>query len=96
MDHLEQSTTDGSPPPRRKLQVARETLRQLGARTLRQVAGGTGYSAEPCTWAGCVYTVDWGQTCEPSTHEYSCWWTCEGSCESEPGCTCDCTVTCTC
>src|ERR1041384_4021812 len=47
MDHQEPGTTDGAAPPRRQLQIARETLRQLGARTLRNAVGGTFYTWGP-------------------------------------------------
>lgn len=49
MDHDDGSMRDAE-KPRRKLQVARETLRQLGARALRGVAGGAAYNTN---YSGC-------------------------------------------
>ncbi len=54
MDHRERSTADRQHTPRRKLQVARETLRRLSVGALRNVAGGTWYSADACSMRDCV------------------------------------------
>lgn len=61
---------DESEKPRRRLQVARETLRQLGARTLRNAAGAQGY------FTGTKNTEDF--TCAD--------WACTENCPTAPDC----------
>ena len=71
---------DAGTTARRKLQVARETLRQLGARSLRNVAGGGDYftqegwacTANCPTYPGCTEPgdPDWTQMACMTTYTY--------------------------
>jgi|ERR1043166_4335933 hypothetical protein len=76
MDNPERGSANSEQPPRRKLQIARETLRQLGARAMRGVAGGTQYTDDP---------NDAAHTCA-----YSCWDTCGLNNTCDMTCAADC------
>jgi hypothetical protein len=71
MDHQEHGTPAEPTSPRRKLQVARETLRQLGASALRNVAGGQ----------------EQYHTNKPPTEDFTCeGWACTDNCPTVPEC----------
>lgn len=52
MEQENGSHAHGSPQPRRRLTVARETLRMLGSQALQGVAGGTLYSSRESECCG--------------------------------------------
>lgn len=90
MDHQEPGTTEGAAPPRRKLQVARETLRQLGARTLRNAVGGTFYTWGP---PDCDYSQNNPAECFTQDY-YDCTYTQAPGCDpyASMGDSCECTA----
>lgn len=90
MDHQEPGTTEGTTAPRRKLQVARETLRQLGARTMRNAVGGANYTWGP---PDCGYSQNNPADCFTEDY-YDCTYTQEPGCDPNftRGDTCECTL----
>ena len=88
MDHQEPGTTEGAAAPRRKLQVARETLRQLGARTLRNAVGGTYYTWGP---PDCGYSQNRPAECFTEDY-YDCTYSQAPGCNETLGDTCACSI----
>ena len=66
---IDESGSEGpTQPPRRKLQVARSTLRHLSAAMMGKVAGGT------------MYTTTGQTECETACFELGCWPTSQNDC----------------
>ena len=83
MDHENGRNDSANAAPRRKLTIARETLRALGSAALRQAAGGA-YYTDDCT-PGCD---------TPNCTEGQCSYGCDTPmCTVADGCTIGCTDT---
>ncbi len=86
MDHQEPGTSESAAAPR-KLQVARETLRQLGARTMRNAVGGTFYTWGP---PDCDYSQNNPAECWTEDY-YDCTYSQAPGCTDTMADTCACT-----
>lgn len=89
MEHQEHQTVEGERAPRRRLEVARETLRQLGERTLRNAAGGGFYTWGP---PDCGYSQNYPWECFTQDY-YDCTYSQQPDCNVSIGTeSCECTA----